>query len=81
VSRIAVACWGIIEEAAADVREGGGRVKEGGNSALKKLEVRRGPAVATSTTSHRGSVIEVGGRAAMPSKSEAVASMQVEHAR
>jgi hypothetical protein len=36
VSRIAVACWGIIEEAAADVREGGGCVKEGGNSALKK---------------------------------------------
>jgi hypothetical protein len=43
--------------------------------------------VATSTTSRRGSVVEVSGRAVVPSKLETVpskveeASMQVEHAR
>jgi hypothetical protein len=46
----------------------------------KKVEVRRGRAVATSTTSCRGSVVEVRGWAAVPSKVEE-ASMQVEHAR
>jgi hypothetical protein len=46
----------------------------------KKVEVRRGRAVATSTTSRRSSVVEVRGRAAVPSKVEE-ASMQVERAR
>jgi hypothetical protein len=87
VSQVVAACRGVIEEAAAGVEEGGGRVKEGGNGALKKVEVRRGRAVATSTTSHHGNVVEVRGRAVVPSKSEAVpskveeASMQVEHIR
>jgi hypothetical protein len=34
-SRVAAVCWGIIEEAADDVREGGGHIKEGGNGSLK----------------------------------------------
>jgi hypothetical protein len=86
-SRIAAACPGVIEEAMIGVEEGGGRVKEGGDGALKKVEVCHGRAVATPTTSRRGNVIEVRGRAVVPSKSEAVpskveeASMQVEHAR
>jgi hypothetical protein len=52
-----------------------------------KVEVRRGWAVVTSTTSRHSSVVEVRGRAAVPSKLEMVpskveeASMQVEHAR
>jgi hypothetical protein len=83
-SRIAAACPGVIEEAMIGVEEGGGRVKEGGDGALKKVEVCHGRAVATPTTSRRGSIVEVRGRAAVPSKSEAVpskveeASMQVD---
>jgi hypothetical protein len=34
--------WGIIEEAASGVGEGGDRVKEGAGRALKKVEVCRG---------------------------------------
>jgi hypothetical protein len=53
----------------------------------KTVEVCRGQIVATSTTSRHGSVVEVGGQAAVPSKSEVVSSkveealMQVERAR
>jgi hypothetical protein len=38
-SQVAAACQGIIEEAAAIVGEGGGCIKEGGDGALKKVEV------------------------------------------
>jgi hypothetical protein len=33
---VAAVCWGVIKEATADVGEGGGHVKEGGNNALNK---------------------------------------------
>jgi hypothetical protein len=58
----------------ADVKEGGGCVKEAGDSALKKVELHHGQAVVTPTTSRRGSVIKVEGRAAVPLKSVVVPS-------
>jgi hypothetical protein len=67
VSWVAAACQGVIKEATVGV-------EEGGDGALKKVEVCRGRAVVTPTTSRRDSVVEVKGRVVLSSMLEAVPS-------